>query len=190
MAVLIALAVLFVGYVVYDRFLAPPHSREFNQMANIPAGPFIYQDAQDTMSHPYYIDKYEVTLRQYFKFLKAVRDAGTDAAWRSPMQKGEKDHEPTDWADHTDGGETVAGIFSAIKNHQAYHKEYITLDYPVFNVDWYDAMAYAKWAGKRLPTDREWEKAARGPQGFLYPWGNTFPDQCEHRGAGAGRSGE
>ena len=175
MAAATVLIVLLVGYVIYSRFFAPPASRAFNQMAYIPAGDYTYQDGPATMDHAYYIDKYEVTLGQYFKFLKAVNAAGTDAAWRHPLQKGEKDHQPTDWADHVgDDGTTVAGIFSAIKNHQAYHKEYITLDYPVFNIDWFDAQAYAKWAGKRLPNEHEWEKAGRGAQGFIYPWGNTF----------------
>ena len=167
-----ALIVLVVGFVFYMR-LDPP-SRPFNETVEIPAGDYIYQSGPATMDHAFHIDKYEVTFGQYLKFLRAVDKMGTDAAWRCSRQKGEKDHQPTDWADYVENSEHKPGIFRCIKYHLPYHEDYLTLDDPVFNIDWYDAEAYARWAGKRLPDEREWEKAARGKDGFLYPWGNEF----------------
>jgi formylglycine-generating enzyme required for sulfatase activity/CheY-like chemotaxis protein len=172
MAIASIFVLLIVGYFVYLRFFAP--RPQFNEMAEVPAGPYIYQDGPATLDHTFYIDKYEVTMGEYLRFLEAIDNAKTDAAWRSPLQKGEKDHQPTDWADHFEDGKTVPGIFSCIKYDKLYHGEPITLDDPVFNIDWLDAAAYANWAGKRLPDEHEWEKAARGTSGLTYPWGNIF----------------
>jgi len=85
----------------------------------------------------FYIDKLEVTNREYARFVKAT---GRPA--------------PPHWEGDTPPAE--------IDN------------LPVVCVSWRDAAAYAKWVGKRLPTELEWECAARGLEGRKYPWGNTF----------------
>jgi serine/threonine protein kinase len=120
----------------------------------------IYLDA-------FWIDKTEVTNAQFARF---VADSGyrTNAETTddySYVQDVEiKDFIPVPDADWRHPRGKASDILS---------KD----DYPVTQVSWQDAFAYCQWAGRSLPTEAEWEKAARGQDGNLFPWGNRPPGQ-------------
>ncbi len=133
---------------------------DISNMELIPAGEFRMGSNEHSSEKPvhsvyvdaFYMDKYEVTNAEYAEFLNA---------------KGK----------HTDAGQTWLAV-----GHEDARIEYVNRAYrskagyekhPVVMVSWYGAMAYAEWVGKRLPTEAEWEKAARGGlSGLKYPWGN------------------
>ena len=70
-------------------------------------------------------------------------------------------------------GKFVAETKHRNPDNQRWQKSEL-LDHPVTDVSWDDCAAYAKWAGLSLPTEAQWEKAARGPGGLIYPWGNEW----------------
>ena len=106
------------------------------------------------------IDRYEVTNAQYWEFLNYIKKTNDHSKCFKEEPSG-KDHTPRFWE----------------------NEYYNNPDYPVVRIDWYDAYAYTAWAGKRLPTEAEWEKAARGSDGRKFPWGNEWdPAKCNLSG--------
>ena len=154
--------------VALESTLAPTIiGRDGAEMVLIPAGEF-QMGSDDSAEHnekpvhtvyvdAFYIDKYEVTNAQFKVFINA------NPQWQ-------KDNIPDKYHN---------GNYLKQWNGNDYPSGHG--NYPVVFVNWYSAMAYAQWAGKRLPTEAEWEKAARGGlDGKTYPWGNSAPDgtQC------------
>ncbi len=133
------------------------------EMVSIPAGPFTYQTNRTIDLPQFWISKHEVTIGQYAEFLAALK-RGTAGTIDHPRQPASKtSHEPPKWN----------ATLTAAKAGAAVNGEVITLNTPVTQVDWWDAYAFARWKGQRLPTEQEWEKAARGNEhpAYTYPWG-------------------
>ncbi len=129
-------------------------------MVLVPAGEFTFQNGAKVKLPAFTIDKYEVTFREYKEFLDAL---AAGAKFRKhPFTPRDKNYKPKNWDK----------ILTAIRYQSTFNDGTVTWDTPVFGVDWFDAHAYATWKGKRLPTEQEWEKAARGTDGREYPWGD------------------
>jgi iron(II)-dependent oxidoreductase len=142
-----------------------PRVRE-KDMVYVPGGYFLMGDPEagpgdDTFPYrivfvsPFQIDKYEVSNAQYREFVEHEKRTG-DADMEHPDAPPLKKHDAEGWK----------------KSNLAGDRQ------PVVGVDWFDAYAYAKWAGKRLPTEAEWELAARGQDARPYPWGEEKPAAC------------
>jgi iron(II)-dependent oxidoreductase len=120
------------------------------EMVYIPGGVFLMGE-KGSSNNPlarvivdgFFIDKYEVSNASYLRFVKATEHARPSFVQRRVSQDPWKD--------------------SRFNNPS----------HPVVGVSWEDGAAYCKWAGKSLPTQAQWEKAARGPEGNKYPWGNS-----------------
>ena len=75
-----------------------------------------------------------------------------------------------------EAGGCAAPTLTASQSRENYYDNREFADYPMINVSWAQAAAYCSWAGKRLPTEAEWELAARGAEPKTYPWGDEAPD--------------
>ncbi|MCP4846768.1 MAG: SUMF1/EgtB/PvdO family nonheme iron enzyme, partial [Verrucomicrobiaceae bacterium] len=143
----------------------PTHStqRILNQMTTIKGGEFVYQEGEIHPLPTFWIDTYEVSIAHYQEFITAIKETGSSQYNHPEQPAGKKSHTPDNWGEYYDAASR--GI--------RYEGHLVDLNCPVVFVDWWDAYAYAKWKGRRLPTEQEWEKAGRGKKGNLYPWGNT-----------------
>lgn len=176
------LLLLAVGLFALFKYLGKGERSVETRMVRIPAGEFIYQNGEKVNLPDFWIDEHEVSIADYKEFLDFLEaNPGEAEKFAHPdMPKG-KSHVPLDWADNKEIN--TWGFYHGALNNEWKRTFPLSVDHPVFNVDWFDAYAYAKWKGHRLPTEQEWEKAARGMDGRKYPWGNEEDPKRANTGA-------
>lgn len=128
----------------------------------LPAGTYLVGPAERLLLHrvdrPVRFDRHAVTVGRYRRFLAALNSDGT-SAWDHPEQPANVTHHP--WTDRLRAPD--------------YYENPSYGTHPAVCVSWWSAYAFAAFEGKRLPTSLEWEAAARGTDGRLFPWGDE-PD--------------
>lgn len=152
--------------IIWRNLSAPPPPPEplKETMVLVKGGEFIYQNDEKRTLPDFWMDKHEVTIGEYAEFLSALEKdkAQAHSYDHADQPKAKKGHEPEGWNLYYEAA-LSAGFFNS---------QPININCPVVRVDWWDAYAYAKWRGNRLPTEEEWERAGRGMDGRKYPWGN------------------
>lgn len=125
--------------------------------------------AHEVRLKTYAIDRTEVTNAQYRRFVQHVKETA-DHRRCHPEEPKNKDHS----ARYDREFNPLLADPAYAKTAPFNAKTFAGDDNPVVGVDWWDAYAYAAWAGKRLPTEAEWEFACRGKAGNRWPWGNEW----------------
>ena len=134
--------------------------KSYGPPVKVEGGEFFYQDGERRTLPAYDIDPVEVTIAQYAEFLAAVGLSTEYDHQSQPVNKG--GHSNPKWIE----------LYDAAVSGRLYEGTRLTVNDPAVYVDWFDAWAYAQWKHRRLPSEEEWEKAARGTDGRRFPWGS------------------
>ena len=157
------------------RLLADDHFYNITDgWAYVSAGEFTWgeNDEIQTIDYDYEIMKYEVTNIQYLSYLEeafAAGDIEVTTVSVSGYYEGDANYAAGDYVFYDlDGSGRISWDGSNFNIQEGYE------NHPVVEVSWFGSYAYAEYYGWRLPTEQEWEKAARGMTGYEYSWGNVL----------------